>query len=108
MTYYGHTKENLVTKEVLPKEQWQLLKHHLEEVARLAEERASKFGAGKLGRIIALAHDLGKYSEEFQKRLEGLSGKVDHATAGAQEVEHRLWGSCQSDLKELIFSIIRH
>lgn len=89
MTYYGHTKENLVTKEVLPKEQWQLLKHHLEEVARLAEERASKFGAGKLGRIIGLAHDLGKYSNEFQKRLEGLSGKVDHATAGAQEVNRR-------------------
>jgi CRISPR-associated helicase Cas3/CRISPR-associated endonuclease Cas3-HD len=89
VTYYGHTKENLVTKEVLPKEQWQLLKSHLDEVARLAEERASKFGAGKLGQIIGLSHDIGKYSKEFQRRLEGLSGKVDHATAGAQEVNRR-------------------
>lgn len=89
VAYYGHTKENLITKEVLPKEDWQLLRDHLNQVAQMAEESASKFGAGKLGRIIGLAHDLGKYSEEFQKRLEGLSGKVDHATAGAQEVRLR-------------------
>lgn len=79
----------MLTKEVLPKEQWQLLKSHLEEVAGLAEERAGKFGAAKLGRIIGLAHDIGKYSGEFQKRLEGSKGKVDHATAGAQELNQR-------------------
>lgn len=90
MIYYGHTRENPATKELLPKEKWQLLKEHLEEVARLAEERAAKFGAGKLGRIIGLAHDLGKYSEEFQKRLEGAPGKVDHTTAGTQEVYRRV------------------
>jgi CRISPR-associated helicase Cas3/CRISPR-associated endonuclease Cas3-HD len=84
--YYGHTKENLLTKEVLSKEHWQLLKDHLDEVARLTEERAAKFGAGKLGRIIGLTHDIGKYSEDFQKRLEGKKNKVDHATAGAKEV----------------------
>jgi CRISPR-associated endonuclease Cas3-HD len=84
MIYYGHTKENLVTKKVLPKEEWQLLKDHLDEVARLAEERAGKFGAGKLGRILGLSHDIGKYSTKFQKRLEGATDKVDHATAGAQ------------------------
>ncbi|MFA4886269.1 MAG: CRISPR-associated helicase Cas3' [Desulfotomaculaceae bacterium] len=89
MIYYGHTKEDLKTKKVLPKEHWQLLKSHLDEVARMTEERAAKFGAGKLGRIIGLAHDLGKYSEAFQKRLDGAREKVDHKTAGAQEVYRR-------------------
>ena len=88
--YYGHTKEDPITKKVLPKEQWQLLKCHLEEVARLSEIRADKFRAGKIGQLIGLAHDLGKYSHEFQERLEGKRQKVDHATAGAQELVKRL------------------
>jgi CRISPR-associated helicase Cas3/CRISPR-associated endonuclease Cas3-HD len=105
IVYYGHTKENLLTKAVLPKEQWQLLKDHLGEVARLTEERAAKFGAGKLGRIIGLSHDLGKYSKAFQKRLEGLPGKVDHATAGAQEV-NRIFG--EKIGRALAFTIAGH
>jgi CRISPR-associated helicase Cas3/CRISPR-associated endonuclease Cas3-HD len=103
--YYGHTKENLLTKEVLPKEHWQLLKEHLDKVAQLTEERAAKFGAGKLGRIIGLAHDIGKYSEEFQKRLEGNKTKVDHATAGAQE----LWKKWQNPIGvALAFTVAGH
>ncbi|HWR43614.1 CRISPR-associated helicase Cas3' [Sporomusa sp.] len=87
--YYGHTKEDPVTKKVLPKTDWQLLLDHLLIVAQLAEARAAKFGAGKLGRVVGLAHDLGKYSDEFQQRLERKSAKVDHATAGAKEVDER-------------------
>lgn len=87
--YYGHTKEDPVTKKVLPKTDWQLLLDHLLTVAQLAEERADKFGAGKLGRVVGLAHDLGKYSEAFQQRLERKSAKVDHATAGAKELDKR-------------------
>ena len=84
--YYGHTKEDPVTKKVMPKTDWQLLLDHLQSVSRLAEERTGKFGAGKLGSIAGLVHDLGKYSVEFQNRLERKSAKVDHATAGAQAV----------------------
>lgn len=91
MAFYAHTKEDPKTKKVLPKDQWQLLKDHLNEVARLTEKHAEKFGAGKLGRIIGLCHDLGKYSGAFQQRLEGAHVKVDHATAGAQEL-HRRFG----------------
>ena len=76
MLYYGHTKEDLKTKQTLPKGEWQLLKSHLENVAYLAEERAAKFGAGKLGRIEGLAHDIGKYSIEFQQLLEGLGERL--------------------------------
>lgn len=89
MIYYGHTKEDPITKKQLPKEKWQLLKEHLGEVANFAEQRAKKFGAGKLGRILGIAHDLGKYSDAFQKRLEGAKSKVDHSTAGAKEVDLR-------------------
>ncbi len=105
MIYYGHTKENLRTKEIQPKEHWQPLKEHLDEVARLAEKRAAKFNAGKLGRIIGLTHDIGKYSKDFQRRLEGNKTKVDHATAGAQEI-FRKW---QSPIgKALAFTVAGH
>lgn len=73
----------------MSQKEWQLLKIHLEDVAYLTEKQAAKFGAGKIGKIIGLAHDLGKYSREFQKRLDGTAGKVDHSTAGAQEVNRR-------------------
>ena len=39
--------------------------------------------AGEWGRIAGLWHDLGKYSEAFQKRLTGAPAKVDHSSAGA-------------------------
>ena len=32
-----------------------------------------------------MLHDIGKYSEAFQSRLQGSSCTVDHSTAGAQE-----------------------
>ena len=86
LLYYGHTKENLRTKQTLPKDEWQLLQTHLENVACLAAQCAAKFGAEKLGKIAGLTHDIGKYSQEFQLRLEEKSGKVDHSTAGAQEL----------------------
>ena len=89
LLYYGHTKEDLHTKQTLPKDEWQLLQTHLENVACLAAQRAAKFGAEKLGKIAGLTHDIGKYSQEFQLRLEGKSGKVDHSTAGAQELSRQ-------------------
>lgn len=89
MQFYGHTKEDHTTRKVLPKESWQLLYDHLSGVADMAEKYAEKFGAGKLGRILGLTHDLGKYSYDFQERLEGKKRKVDHSTGGAQEVLKR-------------------
>ena len=64
---------------------WQPLAEHLRQVAGLARARAAKFGAGEWGYVAGLLHDLGKYSAEFQARLEGRSGRVDHSTAGAVE-----------------------
>lgn len=76
--YYAHTKEGV------PPEKWQMLEDHLKEVSRLAGEFAAKFGNKKMGEVIGLAHDIGKYSDEFQKRLLGYKERVDHSSAGAQ------------------------
>ncbi len=78
MTCYAHSKEGL------PREQWQTLTDHLENVARLAEERARVFGAGDWGRAAGLLHDLGKCTRAFQRRLRG-GPAVDHSSAGAQK-----------------------
>lgn len=63
---------------------WQFLSAHLLQVAELARQSASVFGAGDLAYLIGLLHDLGKYSEKFQARLRGSHERADHATAGAK------------------------
>lgn len=78
--YYAHSTESADRSD------WQLLLDHLKEVAVLTAEFAEKFGMDQWGYIAGYLHDLGKYSDEFQRRLEGASEKVDHATAGAKEI----------------------
>lgn len=63
----------------------QSVEAHLEGTAALAAGFAAPFGAGAQGRFVGLAHDIGKYSEAFQRRLLENGRKVDHATAGAVE-----------------------
>jgi CRISPR-associated endonuclease/helicase Cas3 len=66
---------------------WQPLAEHLQEVSRLASLRAEKFGAGRLGALIGLLHDLGKYAPAFQDYIDGRGKSPDHATAGACEIQ---------------------
>jgi len=66
------------------KSEWQTLAEHLTAVERLTRERAEKFGAPRAAGLAGLLHDLGKYTPQFQARLEG-GASVDHATAGARE-----------------------
>lgn len=78
--YIGHKSEDGRTQPLLA---------HLENVAQLCGAYAQAFGAGELGRLIGLCHDLGKYSPEFQKRLLANGPKVDHSTAGGLELVAR-------------------
>lgn len=78
MVYFAHTDGTS------DKRNWQKLSDHLNGVADLAERFANKFGAGQLVRLAGLLHDIGKYSSEFQLRLQGLPIRVDHSTVGAQ------------------------
>jgi len=80
-------------------DRWQFLEDHLRNVANLASARGTTFGAEEWARTAGLWHDLGKYSDAFQRylRAEGsaahegeASGRVDHSTAGAQHAVLRL------------------
>lgn len=62
----------------------QTLWDHLWGTADRAESFADAFSAGKYARKIALHHDIGKYSDNFQKRIRGSKIQVDHSSAGAK------------------------
>ena len=66
----------------------QPLSEHLKQTAELAKQFAEVFHAGDWGYLCGLLHDIGKYSDEFQRRILGEKLRVDHSTAGAQEVEN--------------------
>jgi CRISPR-associated endonuclease/helicase Cas3 len=74
-------------------------------VAKLAEGFASVFGAGEWGRLIGLWHDLGKYSPDFQRRLEGESLRVVHAEAGGHLACLKQWPGAD---KVLAWPIVGH
>ena len=63
----------------------QLLRDHLAGTGKLAFRFADEFGAGNQGALAGCLHDIGKYSEAFQKRLLSDGPIVDHSTAGAKE-----------------------
>jgi len=86
----------------------QSLEEHLLQVAKKAKSFAEKIKMKEQGELIGLLHDLGKYSKEFQDYIQsavgllnpdededfvdaqGLKGKIDHSSAGAQLVWEKL------------------
>jgi CRISPR-associated endonuclease/helicase Cas3 len=79
---YAHSIKNA------PAERWQTMRDHAMAVAALAAEHGAKFGAGE-ARVAGLLHDVGKYSNRFQRKLMGEALRVDHSTAGARIAEER-------------------
>ena len=71
------------TLEGHPKSDWQKLYDHLVGVARRASEFASFFDSRDWGFCSGLWHDLGKYSDRFQAKLEGAPIAVEHSGVGA-------------------------
>ena len=76
MVYLSHISQDGRRQTVL---------EHLDGTAELCAGFAAAFRAEDQGRLAGLAHDLGKYSVAFQRRLQGSTEHVDHATAGAAE-----------------------
>lgn len=73
--YYAHIREDGAMQTV---------SEHLLGTAKRSGQFAAAFSEEKRGTLLGMAHDIGKNSLEFQKRLNG-GAKVDHATAGALE-----------------------
>ena len=69
---------------IAPDGREQTVEEHLQGTAEFSGNFAAAFAETERGRLLGLAHDIGKYSEVFQKRLHG-GPRVDHATAGALE-----------------------
>lgn len=55
----------------------QTVYEHLTGTAELAKQFAAAFGAEEDGYLLGLLHDIGKYSDAFQHRLDG-GVRVDH------------------------------
>lgn len=66
--------------------QFEAVSTHLAEVSAMAGEFAEAFGEREMAEQMGLAHDIGKYSPEFQNRILNHGPKVDHSTAGAYEL----------------------
>jgi CRISPR-associated helicase Cas3/CRISPR-associated endonuclease Cas3-HD len=75
--YYAHSSDD-------SERPWQTIKDHAKNTANLAGNFASKFNASDFGYICGILHDIGKYSQSFQKKLCGEKIIVDHSSAGAQ------------------------
>lgn len=95
--YYAHSTDSQ------DKNDWQPLKAHLENVANCASGFAREFNAEQFGYAAGLLHDIGKYSPEFQRRLDGARIRVDHSTAGAKEAG-TLYGIFHSRVLEYIIT----
>lgn len=103
MVYYAHSKEG---KE---EEEWQLLKDHLYQTAKLASEFSEKFDCKELGCLLGTFHDLGKYSQKFQDYLREKTAKgPDHSTAGAQELVNIFGLENKKKIKPLLYAIMGH
>ena len=103
LIYYAHSAQDELSN-FLPYEHWQTLQSHSVNVGEMAAEFARVFGAQEIACQTGQLHDLGKYSEAFNRRLHG-GPSVDHATAGAKIAVER-WGNVIGKL--MAFCIVGH
>ena len=89
---YAHTREDGAK---------QLLKDHLIGTAAMAQGFAIR-QLNESAYLAGLLHDLGKYSDDFQRRLKGANIHVDHSTCGAKEIYKETGGN----LLGLIFAYV--
>jgi CRISPR-associated endonuclease/helicase Cas3 len=77
--YYAHSREGKGP------DTWERLEWHLRRAGVLSRRFGRRFDAGNTAAASGLLHDVGKYSDAFQRRIAGDAGSVDHATGGAKE-----------------------
>lgn len=79
-SYLAHISDQGETQSVL---------EHLRGTAALAQSFARPFGGDEQAFLAGMTHDIGKYSQAFQKHLHGAPIRVEHSTAGAVECWQR-------------------
>ena len=81
LSYYAHSAQDKLGN-LLPYEHWQTLQSHSVNVGEMATEFARVFGTQEIACQMGKLHDLGKYSEAFNRRLHG-GPLVDHTNVAA-------------------------
>lgn len=83
--YYAHTLEGK------DEEQWQTIKEHSENVAKLVKDFSGSWCTEEYAVNLGLLHDIGKYQSDFQRRLFGEKILVEHSIGGAAKWIDRKW-----------------
>ncbi len=78
-TYWAHS----APKGNPPPQGWHALKDHLASVGEMARAFADRTPWKEEARLAGLLHDLGKYGDRFQARLQGHDQGLDHWSQGA-------------------------
>ncbi|MDO5845081.1 MAG: CRISPR-associated helicase Cas3' [Methanocorpusculum sp.] len=74
--YYGRSTDDGT--------EFQPLITHLNEVSKYMGDFCGKFTIREIGEICGELHDIGKYSDDFQKRIRGENIRTDHSSGGAK------------------------
>jgi len=83
--FFGLRKEVVMKYAHKSEHSEQSIKQHLIGVAELASHYSNDI-MRDLAYKVGLAHDIGKYAEAFQNRLEGSSIRYEHSACGAIEI----------------------
>ncbi|MAW88490.1 MAG: CRISPR-associated helicase/endonuclease Cas3 [Phyllobacteriaceae bacterium] len=101
MKYYAHSGS------FDDRSDWQSLAEHLSGVSALAAENGKPLGIERSTALAGSLHDLGKYTEAFQKRLQG-GERVDHSTAGARIALDRSTGDDRVIAELIAYAVLGH
>ena len=77
--YYAHTIDGQ------DEDKWQTLKSHSENVAKLVKKFSAEWCTEEYAENLGLLHDVGKYQDNFQRRLHGDTVQVEHSICGADQ-----------------------
>ena len=89
------------------KTKYQTIIDHLTNVSLLAGTYAETFSTREMGETCGLLHDIGKYSDDFQKRIRGENIQTDHSTAGAKTA-HLLAAEQQNPYSSLAYHLLSY
>ncbi len=86
---------NYIARRCKSSERTQSIRAHLKDSAEIAAERLKCAGLECVGRFTVLAHDVGKFSDEFGNYLlrgdSSQRGSVNHSAAGALYIYHHYY-----------------